>query len=64
MTEREWIVVVTDRSGRVGEIAVCNSLKLARIYSDQYASRAMSDSIIRIFEAKPLEVRNGTITRT
>jgi hypothetical protein len=62
--ETEWIVVAQDRSGKVEDIAVCNSLTLARMYSDNFAKTAPAHAVIRIFESRPVEMRNGTKSET
>lgn len=62
--ETEWIAVAQDRGGKIEDIAICNSLELARRYADNFASIAPPHVVIRIFESRPVEVQAGRSNKT
>lgn len=45
--------------GRVEDIAVCNSLELARRYADRFAMSTPPIGTVRILESRPVEVQAG-----
>jgi hypothetical protein len=55
----EWIAVAQDRVGKVEDIAICNSVELARMYADRFAKQYATHAVIRIFKAEPIEVQAG-----
>ena len=57
----EYIAVAQDRVGKIEDIAVCNSLELARLYADRFAQSAPTTALIRIFRAEPVEVQTGKL---
>lgn len=61
--DREYIVVETDRVGKVSEVAVCSDLAIARHYSDRYAAKAPTTSTVRIFASDAIETRAGEATK-
>ena len=61
MSECEYIVVVTTRSGKVEDVAVCNALSIARRYLADYASAAPTSATVTMYESTPVEVRSGRV---
>lgn len=55
----EYIAVAQSRTGKVHDVAICNSLELARRYADDFAKFAPSHAIITIFKAEPVEKQSG-----
>jgi hypothetical protein len=59
MLTKEYIVVGQDRLGKIEDFVVCNSLALARQYSDGFAKVAPATAKITIYASEPIEVRAG-----
>ena len=59
MSAREYIVVATSRLGKVEDVFVCSSLKIARMQSDALARHSPAEALIKIYASDPIEVRNG-----
>jgi hypothetical protein len=57
--EVEWIAVAQDRVGKIEDIVICNSVELARKYSEKFAKNAPDTALIRIFRAEAIETRSG-----
>lgn len=55
----EWIAVAQSRTGKVEDLAICNSLALARQYADDFARHAPSHAVVTIFQADPIEKQAG-----
>ena len=57
----EWIAVAQDRVGKIEDIAICNSLALARQYADNFAKVAPAHATVTIFESRPVEKQAGKL---
>lgn len=55
----EWIAVAQGRTGKIEDIAICNSLDLARRYADDFARIAPPYAVVTIFQAEPVEKQAG-----
>jgi hypothetical protein len=55
----EYIAVAQSRTGKVEDLAICNSLALARRYADDFARIAPPHAVITIFKAEPIEKQAG-----